>query len=244
MRRLWGRRRAKPPKEERTRRDRTHLSVAVIAAVIGFLVVVQLTTYSSLKERLRGQSPAELALIIKELSGERVALREELATLTKEIDDIQRSEKSFEERIDADEELRVALRISAGDGGVEGAGVLVRISDPETSLGAMDLADLVRELRSAGAEAISINESRVVARTGIMAVGGEVRVGAAKISEPYVVQAIGDAETLEQALSIPGGYVGSVEPLPGVDIDVRASKRLVLASAADYSFRYSSSVVK
>ncbi len=67
-----------------------------------------------------------------------------------------------------------------------------------------DLLKLVNELKAAGAEAITVNEQRVVASTEIRCAGPTISVNNNRISPPYVIQAIGDPAGLESALKMRG----------------------------------------
>jgi uncharacterized protein YlxW (UPF0749 family) len=77
------------------------------------------------------------------------------------------------------------------------------------------LLDAVQELRDAGAEAIQINQVRVVAQTAFEAgandavVVGGVTIG--KGTGTYRITAIGDSATLASSLRIPGGVVESAK---------------------------------
>lgn len=92
---------------------------------------------------------------------------------------------------------------------VQGEGIEVTLSDNEEALiEYWDLLSLVNELTSAGAEAISINDERIVSTTEIVPVNYSIIfVNSKKISGPYVVKAIGDKKYLESALTIKGGYL-------------------------------------
>ena len=92
---------------------------------------------------------------------------------------------------------------------VHGEGIVVTLSDNElTNIERFDLISLVNELKLAGAEAISINDERVVTNTDIALINNRIiLVNGRRISGPYVVKAIGDKKYLESAITIKGGYV-------------------------------------
>ena len=69
-----------------------------------------------------------------------------------------------------------------------------------------DLLLLVNELRLAGAEAISINDQRIVNMSYIVSINmedgmGFILINQKKITAPYIVKAIGDQKYLESALT-------------------------------------------
>lgn len=96
---------------------------------------------------------------------------------------------------------------------LKGEGIIVTLQDNENkSIDYSDLLTLVNELNSAGAEAISINDERIVSRTEITLINNTfIFVNDKKIAGPYVVKAIGDKKYLESALTIKGGYIDLLE---------------------------------
>ncbi len=93
------------------------------------------------------------------------------------------------------------LGMSAGLIGVQGPGVRMTVRSaegaaPNDQVRDEDLATLVDGLWQAGAEAISINGERLTATSGIRNTGRSIHVGGRPVSEPYVLSAIGDPDTL------------------------------------------------
>ena len=87
-------------------------------------------------------------------------------------------------------------------------GVIVTITDGvHRKVEAYDLLQLLNELRAAGAEAIAINEQRVVYSTYIVDIRNAntyIRVNGEKVASPYIIKAIGDPTYLESGLSQKG----------------------------------------
>lgn len=74
----------------------------------------------------------------------------------------------------------------------------------------MDVRCVVNELKSAGAEAISINGNRIVSTSSIMCVGNVIEVNGKKIGAPFEILAIGLPEQLAN-LERPGGYLPTLK---------------------------------
>jgi len=129
------------------------------------------------------------------------------------------------------------LRIINGMVEVTGPGVEVRISGEITAL---DLQDLINEARNAGAEAISLNGYRVVARSVVVSRDGKIYLEGNRLSSPYVLQAIGQPETLEKAFTRKGGLLALFQfTYPNVSITVTLQKALALPLyQGKYEFRY------
>lgn len=109
-----------------------------------------------------------------------------------------------------DNDLKEA-NIILGNTDVSGSGVEVILTDnDEFQYSAYDILELVNELKAAGAEAISINDERVINLTDIVSISDVyIKVNSNKISAPYKVLAIGDKTYLESALNIKNGYVST-----------------------------------
>lgn len=55
-----------------------------------------------------------------------------------------------------------------------------------------DLLKLINELNSAGAEAISINDERIVAMSDLFPVSSFILINGERTTSPYEIKAIGD----------------------------------------------------
>lgn len=96
---------------------------------------------------------------------------------------------------------------------VKGEGLTITLDDTDyKQVQSSDILLLVNELRLAGAEAISINDERVVSTTEIANVDTRfVIVNGKRVVAPFTVKAIGDKKYLESAISIKGGYVDEIK---------------------------------
>ena len=92
---------------------------------------------------------------------------------------------------------------------LQGEGIEITLSDNEyKTIDRWDLLQLVNELKLAGAEAISINNERIVSTTEIATVGVQfILINGNRIPAPFTVKAIGDKKYLESAITIKGGYI-------------------------------------
>ena len=78
-----------------------------------------------------------------------------------------------------------------------------------------DLLQVVNDLKNAGAEAISINDERIINMTDIVSVNENTvtRVNQQRVVSPYVIKAIGNQTYLEGAISGNGGEGDKLEKL-------------------------------
>ena len=98
-----------------------------------------------------------------------------------------------------------AAKEFAGLTPVEGEGITVTVSDSgETEdvysgniiVHDSTLMQLVNDLKTAGAKAISVNGERIVATTEFICVGPAVKVNGTKLFSPFVVKAVGNPAEL------------------------------------------------
>lgn len=89
---------------------------------------------------------------------------------------------------------------------VKGEGVIVTLTDTdEAKFTSENLRYLVNELKYAGAEAISINDNRVINLTDIATINDRFIImnnGTVRLNSPYIVKAIGDRKYLTSTLNM------------------------------------------
>lgn len=128
-----------------------------------------------------------------------------------------------------DKELEQS-NIAVGKTDVEGEGVVVTLRNGQyENISAWDLIYLVNELRYAGAEAISINDIRVVNSTEIVDLGEYtyISVGGVRLQAPYVVKAIGNQTYLSSVLNMKdSGYVDIYNTATDKKVDVEQSSKV------------------
>lgn len=192
------------------RASRSQLIVALLLFVLGLGLAIQVRSTSD-GDALRGARQEDLVRILDELDdrterleGEKSGLEEQKAELENSSDQEQEARKQTEAK-------ERQLGVLAGTVAAQGPGIELTIRDPAGAVEADMLLDTVQELRAAGAEAIQINDVRVVAGSYLTDEGGEVRLDGRKISQPYVFKVIGRPQDLEPALRIPGGVVQTME---------------------------------
>lgn len=133
---------------------------------------------------------------------------EKLVDTNKKINEYEEKLQSNAETAElVNKELEEAKR-NFGLTDVTGDGIIVILTDTEEkTYDSEDLLDLVNELRDAGAEAISINNERIVNISDIVDISTRyIKVNSEYISSPYTVKAIGDKTYLKSALTIKNGY--------------------------------------
>ena len=104
-----------------------------------------------------------------------------------------------------DKELQQA-DLHLGKTDVEGAGIIINLSDGTSNIIAEDLINLMNELKTAEAEAISVNGQRVTNLTEFADVDSYIVVNGTRLSSPYTIQVIGNQKYLESGITAKGGF--------------------------------------
>jgi uncharacterized protein YlxW (UPF0749 family) len=214
------------------RRLLRQIAVGLLAAVIGFLLVSQARGQERFTERLEAESEGDLARILAALNAQADALRDEIDDLRFQVVALQNASRSGTADTESAREELAALEVLAGTTPVRGTGVTLRIDDPQKSLRFDALIDVVQELRDAGAEALAVNGIRIGVRTAFGERDGAVTVDGQAVSAPYTVSAIGQPETLEGGLLIPGGAVDTLKAAKQVEVTVDRVPELLLPALA------------
>ena len=114
---------------------------------------------------------------------------------------------------------------------VEGEGVIITLKDTdEACYAADDLLMLINELKYAGAEAISINDNRIINLTDIISINNSFIVvnSDARVSSPFVVKAIGDKDYLMSTLNLKNSGFVDLMRINNLEIEVESSDNVVI----------------
>jgi uncharacterized protein YlxW (UPF0749 family) len=209
----------------------------IVASVgIGLLVVWQVR---SQRASLPTQPAEEWQYVVADLVEANARLREEIAVLERQLEDLEAVEGGGV--VDSLVAEVNHLRIANGLVETSGPGVTVHIAGP---ISVLDLHDLINELRNAGAEGLALNDQRLVAWSAISTNGEQVTVDGVPVAEPYRLQAIGDPRNLEVALARPGGLIELLAQAGrGVLVSIESLENLTLpVYAQPFDFAYSQPV--
>ncbi|WP_078843496.1 DUF881 domain-containing protein [Streptomyces albus] len=190
--------------------SRAQLIVALLLCVLGLGLAIQVRSTSDASV-LRGARQEDLVRILDEIGDQTQRLQDEKQRLEEQRTELENSSDQAEEARRQTEQKEQQLGVLAGTVAAEGPGLTIVVSAPQGAVDADKLLDAIQELRAAGAEAIQINDVRVVAGTFFTQDGDRVRIDGQGVEQPFRIKAIGDPQDLEPALNIPGGVVQSME---------------------------------
>ena len=111
------------------------------------------------------------------------------------------------------------MEIGSGLTDLTGPGVIIIINDSKVMIENreasslivhdFDIQNIITDLRNSGAEAISVNNERVVVgKSKIKCAGPTIQINDKVVGQPFIIKAIGDKYFLEAAINSPDGYAG------------------------------------
>ena len=191
-------------------------SIALVCVLLGFMIAVQFKTTRQRDASVSMQRVEDLSARLTEVEKERDDLKEQVDTL-----------KATGGTSAGDDTLRMRAGLTA----LTGQGVIVRLDDSTVKAKAGenpnlylihddDLLKVINELRAAGAEAISVNGQRLLGTSEIRCAGPTLSVNNVRSAPPFEVRAIGDADSLEQALKMRGGVAETLK-VWGIQLEIQ-----------------------
>jgi len=212
-----------------------YVSIMLVALILGMMLAVQFRVVNRAPAGISTDRAKEIVDELKQIDRERESLHKEISDLNYKLEQVNQGKN---EAIMALKSELAKTRMSAGLVTVTGPGLEVVLDNPDKGDGnrlspgvfiiyAEDLLKVVNELWGGGAEAISINGQRIVATTEIRLAAPFININTKRVVPPYQVLAIGDPDTLANALELPGGLGEYLRDL-GIEITVEKHQELTV----------------
>lgn len=216
--------------------------VGLTAVLIGLILSMQILTTSGSDQG--GLVPLaklkDYEVELKQVREEKEETLEELMALQERLETIEGEAANDDAIISGMVSDLEKFKMAAGVTDVEGPGVVITIKNPEAYDMYSDSTDtisynyelllsLVNKLKEAGAEAISINEHRIVQTSEISLAGTHININGNATAAPYTIKAIGNPSTMSNALTIRGGVVETMRSSYGLTVDVLQQEKVLIA---------------
>ncbi len=183
-----------------------------------------------------------------ELRTEISTYKQKYEEIQDKIDETKLTLEEYEEALTTDENTSALISQELeesnnliGKNSVTGSGVIVTLTDTRAQkIIAEDILLLLNELKAAGAEAISINNQRIVYNSYVVDLADTyISVNGERLVSPYVVKAIGNPTYLESGLSKKQyGYIDT-KLTEGKDIVLERKNDIVInAYSGKLEFEY------
>lgn len=186
--------------------ENSKLAIIFTAILLGFLVALQARVFSAFQGTVGRDTGANIFREIQILKDTNENLLEEIENLEGQL--VQFSDRALALKAIQDEITK--NQILAGHTDVAGIGVEFVI---KRNISVIWLTDVVNELWSAGAEAVSVNNIRLTNSTiGFDTLpNGQISLNGSLLTSPYIVHAIGDSKTLYESLTQPEGILNRLK---------------------------------
>jgi len=203
---------------------RRQLSILITSILVGFLIVMQARSFTDVTAMIGRDTRADVFREIKILKTTNENLTDEISGLEDRLAKTSDNEKALQGIKDEIEKYK----IFTGRVNVSGPGIVLTVNK---DIKAIWLTDIVNELYSAGAEAVSVNGIRLTdAGGGFDTIpNGQILLNGVILKEPYVFSAIGDKKVLQDALEQPQGILKRLrQSLGGVDVKLEQKDQVTM----------------
>lgn len=218
---------------------KNQLAIGLVCMLLGIILALQ---YKVFQENLANDIvPFKRQT---ELTNELISLKEEKDNLKQELKEVEATLLSIEESASKDNAIIKNLtdtvreyELIAGMTEVIGEGIIITIDHPPADANSIndvnvvdayvEILQLVNDLNAAGAEAISINEQRLISLSEIRAAGLSINVNYVPQSVPITIKAIGKASALDGAVTFRYGQVNELRKV-GLLVDVKTLDEVVI----------------
>jgi uncharacterized protein YlxW (UPF0749 family) len=211
----------------RPRATKANALAAILAILLGFAVATQVRQNQSVP--LESLRQSELVNILDSANLQSAHLDQSVRQLQATRDQLASGSSSGAAALKAAQERLDALGILAGSARAHGPGIRITIADPDGKATAPVLLDAIQELRDAGAEAIQVDDVRIVASSHFSQGATGLEIDSKRVRQPYAITAIGDPTTMSSAMEIPGGLSENIRGL-GATISITQAKELTVGA--------------
>ena len=208
------------------------LSIFVVCVVLMAVLFIQFKTVQEVNEtEIENLRESELREKIANWKSKYEDTETKLEDVNKKIEEYNDEVNQKGESSDALEKELEQSEMLVGNTDITGEGVVITLYDTEeTAIMAGDLVELINELKFAGAEAISINDVRIINMTDIVDITEKFILikPRQRLSSPYVVKAIGNQTYLSSTLRLKNsGYIDRHQGI-GQNIKLEKQKNIVI----------------
>ena len=218
----------------RPRASRAQLLAFLLCFILGFSAWTQIQQTKS--QPLSSLRQSELVSLLdsitvrnSQLAAQAQQLRDQNHQLQTGTDQGAQAEKAATSQLET-------LSILTGRAPATGPGLDISVIGPPGSVTSAMLLDALQELRDAGAEAVQIGSVRVVAGTSFVDADSPngapvgVKVDRTLVTTPLHILVIGNPQTMETALNIPGGVIDYFKTQSGATVIPQIKSSLVISA--------------
>lgn len=188
-------------------------SIALVCVILGVILSWQYTSVYK-----NSKVGTEQKLRVDNLKDEILLEKKKNEDLRKKLDEIETQKREYEQSMGdkglIEKNLKNELenaRLVSGITDVKGKGIEILLDNNIGFVMDTDILNVINELKASGAQAICVNDERIVAMSEVRKAGNFILINGTQMSRPYVIRAISDPQKVESALKIVGGVVEGIK---------------------------------
>ncbi len=228
-----------------TGKNKGSVAIGFVCVLLGFLLTLQFKSVlkNGVQDTLQDERAENLWQDLNDEREKTDALRGQVSQYKEELDRFREEAATTGNYASFLLEELTKAELLAGLTDVKGEGVEITLRDgSEYIIHDGDLLMVVNELRDAGAEALSLNGQRLLSTSEIRCAGSIVSVNNVRCAAPFIIKAVGDSQTMYNALFLRGGVVDSLNQWK-IETAVEMKKELIIEGYAGVvDFKYAQSV--
>lgn len=229
------------------------LPITLVCLISGLALGFQLKVLKDITSTNPSQKNANLVQIITDLEREIKSQEDQIEKIRQELGTLQ-AQESRGKIIELQEQLK-NTQTMAGLTPVSGKGIIITLDDNKAGLQANphddpnryiihyeNILGIVSELKAAGAEAVSVNQQRLITTSEIRCVGNVILVNTTRLAPPFVIQAIGSPKLLAEMVTSPSREYEILRSA-NFPVSIKESDEVIIpAYKGELPFTYSQSV--
>lgn len=236
------------------KKNNPRIILTVFSILVGVLIATQMKLKVESIAPVTIKSIQDVKTEVNNINNEILELDEIIKQKEQELEILENISKGDQNIVDIlheDLEINVA---NSGRTSLEGPGIRITMYDNMDSeivgfdinddvIHDVDILNILNDLKIAGAEAISINDQRVVSTSEIKCGGPIIRINGRSIGTPFVIKAIGDPMILMASVNAPGTYGDTLRSVFSIGFEPEVQDKVVIpAYKGNFSYRYAKPV--
>ncbi len=217
---------------------KAQLTLSLVALLLGLVMAIQVRSAAGVDDALPDLRVSEMRSVLMETIQQNKLLVQDVDELRKQVTLYEEAATSGQSSMELLRKELETARLLAGMLDVEGPGLTITLSDSQASGGLgdnpnvyiihdEDLLRIVNVLSAAGAEAIAINDQRLLATSEIHCAGPTISINNVRVGAPFVVKAIGNPSTMESSLRMREGVVEALGYF-GIGVNIKREANLLV----------------
>ncbi len=222
----------------KAKRVSRNISIALICVILGLALSWQFQSIRNNAKVMNLESQKKDDLVVKILNEQKnnENLRAKLNELQTQLDKFENARGNSDENLKLLTDEIQKLRTVAGLTDVKGRGVIVSFAKEDAlNVEDDDLLFVLNELRATDAQALAINDQRIIDTTEVRVAGGYIMVNGRHVTPPYVIKAIVDPDNAVNALNMIGGSLEKIRLF--IDVKVEKSNNLEIPKISEELIR-------